>query len=203
MFRPDRDCGPLDRGPEDVLPTVPYLKGNTSTSQAGCRCHAAVRSARSPAAATVTRTGGARKPFVYSVKFVCGTGSDACGYGAVAPGAYATEVNIHNYWSHDVTLDMRYVLLVSGGAAVGGEPQTAGSRIEDKLVLPPHAATMIDWCRIGELLLHGAGSSAAPLTIGFLEIVASADIAVTAVYTGGAHPAGISLTVEQITGRLA
>ncbi len=40
-----------------------------------------------------------------------------------------------------------------------------------------------------------------PLSIGFLEITASAEVAVTAVYTASGDGHGVSLNVEQIAGR--
>ncbi|MGB8400861.1 hypothetical protein, partial [Bradyrhizobium sp.] len=85
---------------------------------------------------------------------------------------------------------------------IGREPRVAGIRAEDKIVLPPQTATMDDCCRIAELLLGGQASSPIPLTIGFLELTASYEIAVTAVYTASdPKSGGISLTVEQIVGR--
>jgi len=66
---------------------------------------------------------------------------------------------------------------------------------EDAIKLPPHSATMDDCCRITELLF---GAPVNGLTIGLLEIVASQDVAVTAVYT-----TNTSLNVVPIEGRTA
>ena len=61
---------------------------------------------------------------------------------------------------------------------------------------------MDDCCRVVELLLGGEAPSAIPLTIGFLELTASAEIAVTAVYTtSGLKSAGVAIAVEQIPGQ--
>jgi hypothetical protein len=141
--------------------------------------------------------------FVYSVKFVCGVQPEGgCECTSVQPGTYATEINIHNYSLTRVEIVKRFVPVVLASAAVGREPRVAGVRAEDKVVLPPQTATMDDCCRIAELLLGGSAPSPIPLTIGFLEITASAEIAVTAVYTAsGPKSGGISLSVEQITGR--
>ena len=58
-----------------------------------------------------------------------------------------------------------------------------------------------DCCRLAELLL-GTGSTNA-LNIGFLEITASAEVAVTAVYTSsGFDSGGISIDVQDVAGRL-
>jgi hypothetical protein len=85
------------------------------------------------------------------------------------------------------------------GAAAGREPRVAGVRAEDKITLPPHTATMDDCCRIAELLLGAPAAGPAALTIGFLEITADADLAVTAVYTtSGLKSGGVSIAVEQI-----
>jgi hypothetical protein len=142
------------------------------------------------------------KAFVYSVKFVCGTQAECgCECAPVRPGHYATEINIHNYSGKEVQIRKRVIPVVLAGAAAGREPRAAGVRAEDKITLPPHSATMDDCCRIGELLFGGASAS---LTIGFLEITASAEVAVTAVYTStGPQPGAVSIDVEEIRGRQA
>jgi hypothetical protein len=141
--------------------------------------------------------------FVYSVKFVCGVQPDCgCECGPVQPGQYATEINIHNYSLKEITVAKRFVPVVLAGAPVGREPRVAGVRAQDKIVLPAQTATMDDCCRIAELLFGGQPPSPMPLTIGFLELTASAEIAVTAVYTAAdAKSGGISLAVEQLAGR--
>jgi len=40
-----------------------------------------------------------------------------------------------------------------------------------------------------------------PLTVGFLELISTADIAVTAVYTSSGQDRGIGLEVEQFVAR--
>ena len=140
--------------------------------------------------------------FVYSIKFVCGTQEKCdCECMTVQPGRYATEINIHNYTIHDVNLVMRFIPLVLAGAASGRERNTAGVRTEEKITLPRQTATMVDCCRITELLFQGESRSTIPLTVGFLELTATADIAVTAVYTSSGPDGGIALEVEQIAGR--
>ena len=140
--------------------------------------------------------------FVYSIKFICGCQEDCdCQCFPVRPGTYATEINIHNYTTKDVNVVMRFIPLVLGGAAAGREPSTAGVRVEDKITLPRQAATMVDCCRITQLLFNGDSQGPMPLTVGFLELVSTTDIAVTAVYTTSAEGGGIGLEVEQILGR--
>jgi hypothetical protein len=141
--------------------------------------------------------------FVYSVKFVCGEQAECdCECGPVQPGKYATEINIHNYTFKEVEIAKRFIPLVLAGAPSGREPRVAIVRAEDKITLPAQTATMDDCCRILELLFGGQPPSPIPLTIGFLEITASADIAVTAVYTAsGLKSGGVSIEVEQIAGR--
>ena len=140
--------------------------------------------------------------FVYSIKFVCGTQEKCdCECTTVQPGRYATEINIHNYTTHDVNLVMRFIPLVLAGAPSGRERNTAGVRTEEKITLPRQTATMVDCCRITELLFQGESRSTIPLTVGFLELTATADIAVTAVYTSSGPDGGIALEVEQIAGR--
>jgi hypothetical protein len=141
--------------------------------------------------------------FVYVVKYVCGVQPDCgCECAPVQPGKYATEINIHNYSLKRIEIRKRFVPLVLAGAPIGREPRVSGVRAEDKILLPPQAATMDDCCRIAELLLGGEAPSPMPLMVGFLEITASAEIAVTAVYTASdATSGGVSLAVEQIAGR--
>ena len=143
------------------------------------------------------------RSFVYSVKFICGE-QPACGCECtpVQPGRYATEINIHNFGLKPVEIQKRFIPVVLAGAPIGREPRSVGPRAEDKIALPPQAATMDDCCRIGELLFGGEAASPLPITIGFLEITSSGPIAVTAVYTAtGLDSAGVSIAVEQITPR--
>lgn len=139
--------------------------------------------------------------FGYSVKFVCGEQPDCpCECSPVRPGRYATEINIHNTSGREVKIRKRVVPVVLAGAAVGREPAASKARAGDSVLLPPHSATMDDCCRLSELLFGAKGSPA--LNIGFLEITASAEVAVTAVYTAsGLHAGGISIDVQQIRGR--
>jgi len=129
----------------------------------------------------------------YSVKFVCGTHEEGCGCCApVRPGQYATEINIHNYSNETVEIRKRFIPVVLSGAPAGREPNVAKARAEDATKLPPHTATMDDCCRITELLF---GSPVHSLNIGLLEITASRDVAVTAVYT-----TATSMDVQTIEG---
>ena len=122
-----------------------------------------------------------RKRVRYSIKFVCGTAGADCGCCCpVQPGAYATQISIHNYSQERVVIHKHFFPLVLAGAPVGREPKVATSRAEDKIELPPHTATMDDCCRIGELLF---GAPVEAVTIGLMEIVATRDVAVSAIYT--------------------
>ena len=141
--------------------------------------------------------------FVYSVKFICGVQPECdCECSSVQPGKYSTEINIHNYSLKEIEIRKRFVPVVLAGAPTGREPRVATVRAEDKIVLPAQSATMDDCCRISELIFGGEPPSPMPLTIGFLELTASADIAVTAVYTtSGSKSGGVSIAVEQIAGQ--
>ncbi len=139
--------------------------------------------------------------FGYSVKFICGIQDEcACECSPVRPGRYATEINLHNYSTRDVRLSMRFIPLVLAGAAAGRAPTSSSARAEDTMLLPRQSATLIDCCRITQLLLNGE-SNALPLTLGFLEITATGDIAVTAVYTTSGRTGNVGLDVRQIAGR--
>jgi hypothetical protein len=142
--------------------------------------------------------------FVYSVKFVCGTQERCdCECTPVQPGAYATEINIHNYSLREIQVVKRFIPVVLAGAPVGREPQVAKVRAEDRIVLPAQSATMDDCCRICELLFGGNASLPMPLTIGLMEITASQELAVTAVYTTSdlKNGNGVAIRVEQISRR--
>jgi hypothetical protein len=141
---------------------------------------------------------------VYSVKFVCGEQPECdCECAPVQPGRYATEINIHNYLLKEVSVVKRFIPVVLAGAPTGREPRVASVRAEDKIVLPAQTATMDDCCRISALLFGGEAPSLMPLTIGVLEITASAPLAVTAVYTTSSlkDGGGVSIRVEQIARR--
>ena len=141
--------------------------------------------------------------FVYSVKFVCGTQTDAsCDCAPVRPGTYATEINIHNFHRAEVEIEKRVVPVVFAGAPTGREPRVAMPRVVDGIKLPGFSATMDDCCRIAELLLGAPASSPIPLMIGFLEITSDEELSVTAVYTASnPNSASISIDVEQIQAR--
>ena len=131
----------------------------------------------------------------YSVKFVCGTQEAGCGCAPVRPGQYATQISIHNHSGETVEVRKHLIPVVLAGAPVGREPRVAKTRAEDAIKLPPHTATMDDCCRITELLF---GAPVGALTIGLLEIVASGDVSVTAVYTTGS-----SINVRSIAAHAA
>jgi hypothetical protein len=141
--------------------------------------------------------------FTYSVKFICGTQPECdCECVSVQPGRYATEINIHNYGLKDLDLLFRFIPVVLTGAPAGREPKTVAPRAVEKLTLPRSSAAMIDCCRISQLLFSGAVLGPMPLNIGFVEIVANGELAVTAVYTtSGLKQSGVSIEVEQIAGR--
>jgi len=142
--------------------------------------------------------------FTYSVKFVCGVQTECgCGCAPVQPGTYATEINIHNYSLKPVEIVKRFVPLVLAGAPAGREPNSASPRAEDRITLPAQTATMDDCCRIAKLIFGEKPASPVPLIIGFLELTASADIAVTAVYTtSGTKPHGsVGIELQQVPRR--
>jgi hypothetical protein len=140
------------------------------------------------------------KFFSYAVKFICGIQSDcACDCAPVRPGNYATEINIYNHTDKQATIRKHVVPVVLAGAPAGREPRVVPRRAEDRIVLPPHSATMDDCCRIAELLLGAPPQGSTPLTVGFLEIVSPIELSITAVYTAsGPDGKTVSIDVEQI-----
>lgn len=140
------------------------------------------------------------KAFSYAVKFVCGTQAECnCACTPVRPGSYSTEINIYNHGDEPADITKYVIPVVFGGAAAGREPRTVTARAEDRITLPPQAATMDDCCRLSELLLGAPAEGPAPLSIGFLEIVSPVELTVTAVYTASGPGGGpVSIDVQQI-----
>lgn len=129
--------------------------------------------------------------YVYNVKMVCGIQplkvSESCisdpapntGGAILSRGIYSTEVNIFNYNEHVVAKVMKYyVPLVSENKPIGFEPNEQQAKKIAEIVLKPNCATADDCCGIAKLL-----KVKNILNIGFLKIVSSTDLAVTAVYT--------------------
>jgi hypothetical protein len=73
--------------------------------------------------------------------------------------------------------------LVLGDEVVGREPRIVASKAFDSITLPPNTATMDDCYRIGELLYGHQLPQPLPLTVGFLELVTTAEVVVDVVYT--------------------
>ena len=142
--------------------------------------------------------------FVYTVDFVCGEGTGCgCECTPEQKGGYATAIAIHNYSLKPVEIVKRFVPLVFSGAAIGREPGTVGALAEDRMVLPAQSATMDDCCAIAARLLGAAPPTSLPISAGVLEITASADVSVTAVYTSSGLTADrrVSIDVKQISAR--
>jgi hypothetical protein len=141
--------------------------------------------------------------FVYSVKFVCGTQQESPeGCLTVRPGIYATDINIHNFQNSETNIEKFVIPLVLSGHVVAREPNIMKPQREpERITLPPNGATMDDCCHISELLGIPPVSSS-PLTIGFLVIVSSQEVNVTAVYTASAlRASSLSIDIEQIVGK--
>lgn len=127
-----------------------------------------------------------RRLFLYSVTFLCGEQKgDCCGCAPVRPGPYATTINIHNFSEREARVIKRVIPLILMGAVRGREPQVARIAAVDRVVLPPHTATMDDCCRLQELLLGAATEGQGPLNMGVLEIISTVELSVTAVYGKG------------------
>jgi hypothetical protein len=143
--------------------------------------------------------------FIYGVKFICGVQPNdcSCACAPVRPGSYSTEINILNPTGKPAPVLTRPVPLVVAGAASGREPRFNGPGKPSVMTLPAHGASMSDCCRILELILGAVPAAPVPLTIGFLEIVSTVELDVTAVYTAsvaaGATP---SLVMNRIASRL-
>jgi hypothetical protein len=64
--------------------------------------------------------------------------------------------------------------------------------------LRPHEATMDDCRRLAELHYGAPPEGKLPLTIGFLEVVSTQQLVVTAVYTATGVDGGLAMDVETV-----
>jgi hypothetical protein len=138
--------------------------------------------------------------FVYAVKYVCGTVPD-CGRivpGTVRPGHYATEINLYNPGRDTAAVTKRVTPLVSAGIGIGREPRVQSPVGGDRIKLPAHAATMDDCHRLAELHYGAPPEGSLPLTVGFLEIVSTQQLVVTAVYTATGADGHLTMDVETL-----
>jgi hypothetical protein len=133
----------------------------------------------------------------YVAKFVCGVNEvpdELCS--PVRPGRYSTEINIYNGYCSEALIEKRITPVVLNSEAIGREPRFGKEMAQDRIELPPFTATMDDCCRLAELLKQ---NPVGPLMIGFLEIVSTVPLTVTAVYTAtGLRDDAVSIEVEQI-----
>lgn len=137
--------------------------------------------------------------FVYAVKYICGTSPDCgCAEAAVRPGRYATDINIHNPGRNTAAVSKLVTPLVSAGIAVGREPRSQLPVGADKIKLRAHAATMDDCRRLAELHYGAPAEGSLPLTVGFLEIVSTQQLVVTAVYTATGADGHLTMDVETV-----
>jgi hypothetical protein len=97
----------------------------------------------------------------------------------------------------------RAIPLVLAGAVVGREPGFKPATAQELIRIPAHGATMLDCCRLVELLLGAPAAGPMPLTLGVLEIISTVELSVTALHTatsgGGSAP---SIEVTQIAPKL-
>jgi hypothetical protein len=137
--------------------------------------------------------------FVYAVKYICGTAPDCgCAEAAVRPGRYATDINLHNPGRDTAAVSKLAIPLVSAGIGVGREPRAQNPVGADRIKLPAHAATMDDCRRLAELHYGAPPEGSLPLTVGFLEIVSTQQLVVTAVYTATGADGHLTMDVETL-----
>jgi hypothetical protein len=147
--------------------------------------------------------------YVYNVKFVCGIQrnkiTESCDAAGPSPGSailsqgiYSTEVNIFNYHTRAEARILKYFApLVLENKPVGFEPKQQPAKLFDRIVLRPNSATGDDCCGVTKHL-----KVKNLLNIGFLKIVSSVDLSVTAVYTvADLENRVVSMNVEQISAK--
>ena len=136
----------------------------------------------------------------YSVKYVCGVNKES--EHTVRPGIYSTDINIHNYHDEVVRVKKYVVPTVIGEKAIAREPRFMQSKKTETIVLEPHAVTMDDCHRIFELVFGDRPYSRSPFSIGFLVVMSTRDLNITAVYTAtDLESKSLSMDVEQVKGK--
>jgi len=149
-------------------------------------------------ALVAAQAASAKYAYSYAVKFVCGYNPSNLGYDAtggqvgeptVKFGNYATDVNIYNFNLYGdlttATIQKRFLVLVRSGYPVGREPNTVDVSGYDYIDLESGKGTMDDCNRIAQILWGGVPTPY-PLTIGYLVILSTLELDVTAVYTSQA-----------------
>ena len=158
-------------------------------------------------ALTAAQAASAKYQYSYAVKFVCGynpsnlgwedTGAQV-GEAVVKFGNYATEINTYNfniYSDTSATLEKRFLLLVRSSVPIGREPKTVDPSGYDSIELKPGQATLDDCNRISKIIF-GVVPTPMPLTIGYLVILSTHELDVTAVYTSQACSNWVSSTTK-------
>ena len=148
-------------------------------------------------ALTAAQAASAKYAYSYAVKFVCGYNSSNLGLDVdgsmsgeppVKFGNYATEVNIYNFNLYGdlapatAAIEKRFLVLVKDGVPVGREPKVVDVTGLDRIELGPGQATLDDCNRIAQVLWKKVPTPF-PLTIGYLVILSTTELDVTAVYT--------------------
>jgi hypothetical protein len=140
-------------------------------------------------------------PFVYSIKFICGRGSESLG---VQSANYATAINIHNFHDEEVVLQKKAVI-----AHREDEPAGMVSRT-NRVTLGPNMAIEVDCVDIYGLLdlpyyRHFLWWKCPTRLFikGFVVIESTQPLNIEAVYTAkmgwGWCRGGLSIDVEQIS----
>jgi hypothetical protein len=134
--------------------------------------------------------------FIYSIKFLCGRGSESFG---VKPANYATAINIHNFHDETVTLKKKVVI-----AHREGEPPGEVTPYTDNVSLGSNIAIEVDCVDICELLGEEDPATGRCMRFlkGFVVIESSQPLNIVAVYTsstGGWFGGGFSMDIEYIS----
>lgn len=155
-----------------------------------------------PTATTVPTSTATPGPIVtgrfwsYAAKFVCGNqpaGATGPNAPALAPGSYATTVDIHNpNYVGSLALHRKIVLLVDQGSAVGRAPATAQpTALGPALQLSDDGATMEDCASIWAMANPGVTPpSPMPLMAGYLVIVSPLELDVVGGTTAATQGTG-------------
>ena len=147
----------------------------------------------------------------YAAKFVCGSqpaGSTSPGAPALAPGSYATTIDIHNpNYVGSLAVYRKIVLLVDQGSAIGRAPATAQpAALGPALQLSDDGATMEDCASIWAMANPGVTlPSPMPLMAGYLVVVSPMELDVvsgtTATPSATQGASGIAIDSTPVDGK--
>jgi hypothetical protein len=151
---------------------------------------------------------------VYAAKFLCGDLKRMDVEGPVAPGSYATAINVHNPHFHPVLVRKKAILLFDASHPEAAVERPTPPVHRERPVLKelgPDWGLEIDCRDIRELLLEAVAGQPGPQAPTFIkgwvviETLSDSPLDVVAVYTvepiGSKGSQPVSITIDRVPGR--